>query len=218
MGLPREAWRAARVAGIYGIFGRGPLGGGVRGRPESAADFRGNTVSHYGGDITDAAKSVGHFLSSIFWWCALQRGRIAMAVFFMVLAIIGAACGVWSLVLGVRQWQGKGHPLSYWLRYTLKDAESRAGWDRSLVPAGLLCLSGAVEIGNGAISGAQPHNGSAGAMIAIWSLLATMFFAGLVIAIINFNRPRFLVPPHLRGQLGAVAGRRRRRREHLPMR
>jgi hypothetical protein len=32
-----------------------------------------------------------------------------------------------------------------------------------------------------------------------------------------FNRPRFLVPPHLRGELGAVAGRRRRRRNHLPM-
>jgi uncharacterized membrane protein HdeD (DUF308 family) len=142
-----------------------------------------------------------------------------MAVLFMVLAVIAAACGVGYLVLGVRQWQGKGHPLSYWMRSnTLKDAESRAGWDRSLVPAGLMCLSGAVLIGNGAISGARPPSGSAGAAIAIGSLLALLFFAGLVLTIMNFNRPRFLVPPHLRGQLGAIAGRRRRRREHLPMR
>jgi hypothetical protein len=40
---------------------------------------------------------------------------------------------------------------------------------------------------------------------------------GLPLAITCINRPRFLVPPHLRGDPGAIAGRRRRRREHLPM-
>jgi hypothetical protein len=139
-----------------------------------------------------------------------------MAVLFMVIAVLSAAGGVGSLVLAARQWQGKGNPLSYWLRgRTLKDAESLAGWDRSVLPNGLLCLSAAVLIGNGAISGARPSG--AGAVIALSSLLAIVIFAGLAATVLNFNRPRFLVPPHLRGQLGAIAGRRRRRREHLPM-
>ena len=139
-----------------------------------------------------------------------------MAVLCMVVAVIGAACGVGWLVLGVRVWQGKGHPPSYWLRNnTVKDAESRAGWDRSVIPAGLMCLSGAVLIGNGAIAGTRLPGVSA--VIALWSLLAAMTFAGIVASIISVNRPRFMVPPQFRNQLGAIARGRRRRREHLPM-
>jgi hypothetical protein len=143
--------------------------------------------------------------------------RIAMAVLFIVIAICAAACGIGYLVLGVRQWRGKARPLSYRLRCrTLKDAEALAGWDRSVIPAGLACLSAAVLIMDGAISGTRLSGPSA--MIALWSLLAVMVFGGLVGTVINFTRPRFLVPPHLRGHPGAIAGRRRRRREHLPIR
>jgi hypothetical protein len=139
-----------------------------------------------------------------------------LAVLFMVLAVLSGGAGVGLLVLAVREWQGKGKPPSDWLRFnSLKDAESLAGWDRSVLPNGLGCLSAAVLIGNGAINGARPSG--AGLVIELSSLLATMIFSGLAVAILNFNRPRFLVPPHLRGQLGAIAGRRRRRREHLPM-
>jgi hypothetical protein len=54
---------------------------------------------------------------------------------------------------------------------------------------------------------------SAGAV----ALVGLLIFTGLFTTIMNFNRPRFLVPPHLRGELGAIAGRRRRRRDHRPL-
>lgn len=49
--------------------------------------------------------------------------------------------------------------------------------------------------------------------------LAGFIVCGGVYGLItSFNRPKFLVPPQHRGEPGAIAGRRRRRREGVPLR
>jgi hypothetical protein len=122
---------------------------------------------------------------------------------------IGAAL---SLRIGLRQWRSVGRPLSYWLRNSLFDAESRAGVDRGIVVFSSMCASLAAILAFGAAGGS--HLGSE--IASIGALAALLISLGLFLDIMYFNRPRFLVPPHLRGELGAIAGRRRRRREHLP--
>lgn len=125
---------------------------------------------------------------------------------------IGAAL---SLRIGLRQWRSVGRPLSYWLRNSLFDAESRAGVDRGIVVFSSMCASLAAILAFGAAGGS--HLGSEIASIGVLASLAALLISlGLFLDIMYFNRPRFLVPPHLRGELGAIAGRRRRRREHLP--
>jgi hypothetical protein len=126
---------------------------------------------------------------------------------------IGAAV---SLRIGLRQWRNVGRPFSYWLRNSVLDAESRAGYDRGILVFGVMCAFFAVILVFGAVSG--PHLGRGIASLGILVALAGMLVSlGFFISIMYFNRPRFLVPPHLRGEPGAVAGRSRRRRDHLPM-
>ncbi len=99
--------------------------------------------------------------------------------------------------------------------YSLLDAESRAGYDRGCIALGAasILLAGFFVIG--ALYGQHPH-GVAGDLG--YATLAGMLVSMICfMTIMGFNRPRFLVPPHLRGELGSVAGRKRRRREHLPM-
>jgi hypothetical protein len=62
-----------------------------------------------------------------------------------------------------------------------------------------------------------PHLGRGTGLAILISVAGMVACLGLLLAITYINRPRFLVPPHLRGDPGAIAGRRRRRREHLPL-
>jgi hypothetical protein len=97
------------------------------------------------------------------------------------------------------------------------DAESRAGWNRGALAFGTAWTFFFIICVSMIFSGAHPGKGSAGVWVDAVGLAGFLTFGGLFGSIVNFNRPRFLVPPHLRGQQGAIAGRRRRRRDHLPM-
>jgi hypothetical protein len=125
-----------------------------------------------------------------------------------------AAASIWT---GLRQWRGVGRPLSYWLRNGLMDAESRAGYDCGSLGLGL--MSGFMAIlcacADGAVRGLHPGKASAAFWFNVVAVAGVIVLAGLFTG--KMYRPRFLVPPHLRGEPGAIAGRRRRRREHLPM-
>jgi hypothetical protein len=132
------------------------------------------------------------------------------------LAAVLAMGAAVSLRIGLRQWRNVGRPFSYWLRNSVLDAESRAGHDRGILVFGVMCAFLAAIFVLGAVGG--PHLGRGIASFGILVALAGMLVSlGFFISIMYFNRPRFLVPPHLRGELGAIAGRRRRRRDHLPM-
>jgi hypothetical protein len=137
-----------------------------------------------------------------------------MTVVYWAVAPALAALAAISIWTGLRQWHGMGRPLSHWLRNGPMDAESRAGYDRGSLIIGLVCGSFAVMAANGAASGLHPGRGTAGFWIDVVALAGVLVFTGTFMGIMYFNRPRFLVPPHLRGELGAIAGRRRRRREH----
>jgi hypothetical protein len=138
----------------------------------------------------------------------------AVAVFLALFAVV-------LIRLAVRQWHGAGRPLSYWLRNAYMDAETRAGYDRGSLVLGVAMACLAVVIAITAVAGPGLGNGSAwgtgwlwvGAVLAGGMLACTALF----LTIMYFNRPRFLVPPQLRHEMGAIAGRRRRRREHRPL-
>ena len=140
-----------------------------------------------------------------------------MTAVIWVVAPIFAAMAAVAVRAGLRQWHQTGRRLSYWLRNGPMDAESRAGYDRGSLPFGLLCGFFAILCSNAAVAGLRPAGGTAGFWVGFVALAGILVFTGLFTTIMFFNRPRFLVPPHLRHELGAIAGRRRRRRENLPM-
>jgi hypothetical protein len=140
---------------------------------------------------------------------------------YWAVGVVLALLAVMNLRFGARQWRNAGRPMSYWLRGPLLDAESRAGYDRGSVALGIAFASFAILCADAALAGR--HFGRGSALDTVWfciavvTLAAFIVFTGLFTTIMNFNRPRFLVPPHLRGELGAIAGRRRRRRDHQPL-
>ena len=112
---------------------------------------------------------------------------------------------------GLRAWRHGDRTFSR-IPNSFLAAEYRAGVDRSeLVGAvgfflfGLMLILGAAIGSNGIDAGMNP--------IAKWALGATgvsvMVSFGLVYAIIFYNRPRFLVPPSFRDELGVSVARRR---------
>jgi hypothetical protein len=140
---------------------------------------------------------------------------------YWAVGVVLAIFGVVEIRFGVRQWRNVGRPLSYWLRGPLLDAESRAGYDRGSLALGIAFAFFAIMCVDGALAGR--HLGRGTALGPVWisvgwvALAGLLIFTGLFTGIMEFNRPRFLVPPHLRGELGAIAGRRRRRRDHRPL-
>jgi len=99
------------------------------------------------------------------------------------------------------------------------DAETRAGYERGSLILGLSFAFFFVMLVDAAFASQRRHFGRGTALepIGIAALVGGVIFIGLFMSVIWFNRPMFLVPPGLRSELGAIAGRRRRRREHLPM-
>jgi hypothetical protein len=131
---------------------------------------------------------------------------------YYVVAALTAFCAVWFIRTSVRQWHGKGRPLSYWLRGGVFDAQAMAAYDRGGLVLGFACVCMTVLVGGAAIAGLPQKNAPA-AEIAVY----TVAIAGIVVAvalflsIYHFNRPRFLVPPALRDQPGSREGRRQER-------
>jgi hypothetical protein len=129
--------------------------------------------------------------------------------------------GVWALVITVRQWTGRrpGRPLSGRMGartlYGRMDTEARRAYDRGGLAFGFMLFFFAVFIADIGIAG--PHLAEGSGCIVALSAIAGISFIGAMLSTVlfwsikYFNRPKMLVPPRLRGEPGAIAGRRRRR-------
>jgi hypothetical protein len=130
------------------------------------------------------------------------------------LSAVLAWLGGWALWRAARQWTGHGpaRPVSERMRVNATlDSEDRMAFDRSLLAFGLMMIFFAVFIADIGIAGPQLGHSVALGAIGGLSFLGMMISTGLFLSIKNFNRPKVLVPPALRGEPGAIAGRRRRR-------
>jgi len=132
---------------------------------------------------------------------------------YAVLAVIAGFCAVWFISTGVRLWRGHGRPLSSWIRTGgLFDAHALAGYDRGILVLGVAFACFTVLLGGAAALGV-PGKSTPAAEIAVYcvaiaGILVTITLFG---GIYYFNRPRSLVPPQLRDQVGVTEGRRRDR-------
>jgi len=132
--------------------------------------------------------------------------------------------GIAALVATARQWTGRPvrRPLSRVMAvqalhgYRYRDTEGRLAYDRAGLAFGFSFLFLAVCVATlGVFFALNPAEGSGtsavlGAVLGC-SLLGLMLSAVLFGSIKYFNWPKMLVPPPLRGEPGAVAGRRQRR-------
>lgn len=113
----------------------------------------------------------------------------------------------------VRAWRGTGKPLSQQSATTLMDPDARAGFDRSALVFGLAWGFMAMFLAGFALAKglhAPAHSRMVGGALSA-AAVAMIVCVGLGVSIVEFNRPRFLVPRRLRGELGAFRARRQRR-------
>jgi hypothetical protein len=136
-------------------------------------------------------------------------GLVVTAAYYVAAAAVTVLCAGCFLRSGIQQWNGKGRPVSRWLGNGLMDDQTRAGYDRGSVVLGVMSACFTVLFGGAAVAG-LPRQGAATAEIVVF----VMAIAGILITVVAFlgimwfNHPKFLVPPHLRGQPGSLAGRR----------
>lgn len=142
--------------------------------------------------------------------------------------VLAALTARWLISAGIREWRNAGgRPVSDQLRFGSMDAEMRASFDRGGLFLGLSCAFLALETSAMTVGGDGLADGSGTSGQAAWDmvllalmgvgLLGFLGCAGLFGLIRYFNWPKFLVPPRHRGDLGAIAGRRYRRRAGIPM-
>lgn len=141
-----------------------------------------------------------------------------MRIGFGAVAVLVAWIAPVMIRRGVAEWRNAPRePVSAQLRYSLFDAETRAAFDRGGLIFGVALGGLAIALAVGAVAGSQLGKGTAWgtACVSLASVGFAIFFAGcgLFGLTLNFNWPKFLVPPHHRRELGAFASRRRRRRE-----
>ncbi|SRR6266566_6841156 len=131
---------------------------------------------------------------------------------YAVLAVLTGFCAVWWIGTGVRQWHGRGRPLSYWLGNGPFDAHALAGYDRGVLVLGVTSASFTVLLGGAAIFGLPEKSTPDGGIAVYCADLAVLLVSVAAFSTIYYyNWPKFLVPPQLRHQAGVTAGRRRDR-------
>lgn len=130
---------------------------------------------------------------------------------YVVAAVIAVAGAVVCIGVGVWMWRGVGWPLSYWLRNSpFHTPEGRAGLDRASLMEGVGLAFMAVGLVAGALAG--PRLGAEPDYVVVVVAMTGVFVSFcLVVSIMFFNQPKFLVPPHLRAEPGILAFRRRER-------
>jgi hypothetical protein len=121
---------------------------------------------------------------------------------YVLAAVYSAAMATWLVWFGLRIWRRAGRPLSCWL--PTFSASMRAGIDRACLLGGVfhafLC---ALFIGS-VVTQIGPQVPHVWAVELVTSVFGIVISGYLGISIVMFNRPRFLVPPHLRDQKGTV--------------
>jgi hypothetical protein len=137
-----------------------------------------------------------------------------MSILDAILAIIVAAVAVSFIRPGIMKWRNAGTPLSQWSVTAFMDRDTRAGMDRGGLIVGLGLAFFAVMLAAGAFALPHPDKGAqlVAGVVALAALFAMAGCIAVALSIIHFNRPKFLVPPQHRGELGALASRRRRRK------
>ncbi len=145
-----------------------------------------------------------------------------MRVGIGAVAVVVGCLGAMLIRYGVRDWRAAGGgTLSQRLATGLMDAESRAGYERGSLILGLAFAFMAAMLAVAAVAG--PRLGKGTSLGVVWVSVGAASGAAMLVCILlfglikNFNHPKFLVPPRHRGELGAYAGRRRRRLGQLPM-
>lgn len=144
----------------------------------------------------------------------IASGAAAVLLAWLALRLIKA---------GVREWRDTGHePLSHQMRsMAMMDDESLAGRDRGAIIMGLSFAFWSAPFAVVALAGNDLGQNTP--LRLMWAFIAVLGFAGFLICvalyelILNFNRPKFLVPPKHRHEPGAIAGRRRRKHDRVPL-
>jgi hypothetical protein len=133
---------------------------------------------------------------------------------YALLAVLTGFCAVWWIGTGVREWHGRGRPLSYWLGNGPFDAHALAGHDRGVAVLGVTSACFTVLLGGTAIFG-LPAKSTPAAGVAVYCAAIVVLLVSVVAftTIYYWNWPKFLVPPPLRHQAGVMAGRRQDRAE-----
>jgi hypothetical protein len=134
---------------------------------------------------------------------------IAIIIFGLFLWVLAFVLGRWA----IQTWRGGGRPASERMRNSsFRDEESLAAQDRTgFVMSAMFASMGiaamCTAIGGINFTRSGPWLWIAGAAVFVF-LVCTLLYA----LIVNFNQPKFLVPPSLRDEMGARASRRLRNR------
>jgi hypothetical protein len=127
-----------------------------------------------------------------------------MIVGSFVMAYFCLALSGWAAWVGRRVWRRVGTPPSARLRASMVFSErSSEAFDRTLYALALVMFfSAGLLVSFGAANEADPSGSSSSSRGGgAWSVLAAIAH---MLAIAWFNRPRFLVPGHLRRQEGML--------------
>jgi hypothetical protein len=126
----------------------------------------------------------------------------------VLVGLYGVVMGTVLVRRGVASWR---HQVSFARRLRavpLATAEEKAGLERAFLTGGVFHYFLAALMAIAAYLSIAPMTATV-AILALVVLAGVVICGWLCITISMFNRPRFLVPPHLRGQPGALSRRLR---------
>lgn len=133
---------------------------------------------------------------------------IVIGLFGVFIGVAAVAWARWA----VQTWRGEGRPASSRMRHrSFRDEESLAGSDRAVLVTSMMFASMSVAIMCTAIGGVNFTRPGPWLWIGGVAVLIFLLCGLLCASIVNFNHPKFLVPPPLRDELGARASRRLRK-------
>ena len=121
-------------------------------------------------------------------------------VMYSLGASLSITCAVFLTASGIRLWRGGGHASG-----TMGLSRQREIGERARLTMGIFCAFLAAMIISAMILQYSYHGVFLSMPRSIrWivpiSVIGTLLWSGLVWSVRVFSRPRFLVPPHLRGE------------------
>jgi hypothetical protein len=131
----------------------------------------------------------------------------------ILLLVIAAICELLA-ALAIRsalsQWRGGGGLARFWARGGVPP-ERAIAYDRSAVPMALMMGFVGLLLLSVAVTGPRLGPGTGGLWAAAAFLVLSLLSGIVYWTVMQFNKPRFLVPPRLRAEPGLAAIRRRSR-------
>ncbi|MDX3455539.1 hypothetical protein PV396_26995 [Streptomyces sp. ME02-8801-2C] len=133
-----------------------------------------------------------------------------IVVYWLVIALCGVV-GTTFLRFAGRSWR-EGHSYAYRMRLVPYSDDFKKGIERAFGTVGAFHWVAALLMATVLLTPASLTTWEAGLLGAL--LVALLTGMALTLSIIWFNRPRFLVPPHMRTQRGTARARAAGRRCH----